>query len=154
MAALYPTIVVGTDGSDSATEALRHAGELGAIAGTSTIHVVMGVRNVERAEVLQELEQLPEEWGVEPDFHAGSKRVLAEAEQLLAPTGISVETHLVADAPADAIVDLAERVGADVIIVGNRGRGAGRRLLLGSVSTKVVHSAHEICAVLVVHCDA
>jgi nucleotide-binding universal stress UspA family protein len=50
--------------------------------------------------------------------------------------------------PADVIVDEAEDNGADLIVVGTRGLHAGRRLLLGSVSTKVVH--HAPCDVLVV----
>ncbi len=153
MAALYPTIVVGTDGSASADVALRHAAELGTIAGTERIHVVMGVRRVGRPEVLHELDNVPEDWDVHPDFHAGDKRVLENAAELLAPWGIPVETHLVADSPADAIIDLAEQVGADLIVVGNRGHGAGKRLFLGSVSTKVVQHANHLCAVLVVSCD-
>jgi len=152
MGVLYRTIVVGTDGSNSANDALRMAGELGNASGTEQIHVVMGIRRVERPEVLHELDQLPEDWHAQPDLYAGDKRVLAEAVELLAPFGIPVEAHLVADAPADAIVDVAERVSADLIVVGNRGHGAGKRLFLGSVSTKVVQHAHGICAVLVVRC--
>ncbi len=153
MTMLYRTIVVGTDGSKSAEQALRHAGESAKAFGTEKIHVVMGVRRIERAEVVQELEQLPEDWHAHPDFHAGDKQVLADAAALLEPYGVPVETHLIADAPADAIVEFAEQVGADLIVVGNRGHGAGKRLFLGSVSTKVVQHAHDICAVLVVRTD-
>jgi nucleotide-binding universal stress UspA family protein len=152
MPALYRTIVVGTDGSDSANEALRHAGELGKVSGTEKIHVVMASRRIERAEVRMAMEDIPEDLDAHPDLHAGDKYVLAKADEMLEPYGIAVETHLIADGPADAIIDLAEQVGADLIVVGNRGHGAGKRLFLGSVSTKVVQHAHEICAVLVVSC--
>ena len=50
--------------------------------------------------------------------------------------------------PADAVVRQAQDEGADVIVVGTRGRNVAQRALLGSVSTKIVHHAH--CDVLVV----
>ena len=79
--------------------------------------------------------------------------MLAKAEEALQPFGVPVETHLVSDAPADALIAIAEQQGADLIVVGSRGHGAGARLFLGSVSTKVVHHAHDICTVMVVTCD-
>ncbi len=152
MTARYRIIVVGTDGSAPAGHALRHAAELGAATGAEQLHVVMAIRRVGRPEVLHELDNLPADWHAQPDFHAGDKQVLVDAAEFLAPYGIPVETHLVADSPADAIIEVAEEVGADLLVVGNRGHGAGRRLFLGSVSTKVVQHAHDICSVLVVRC--
>jgi len=61
MTSLYPTIVVGTDGSEPANEALRTAGELGRAVGTEKIHGVMANRRVERSEVLDTIEHLPED---------------------------------------------------------------------------------------------
>jgi len=153
MTALYRTIVVGTDGSESADQALRHAGALSQVSGTEVIHVVMASRRVERAEVQMAMDDIPEDLDAHPDLYASDKFVLANAEQLLEPFGVTVKTHLVADGAADAIIAVAEQVDADLIVVGNRGLGAGARLFLGSVSTKVVQHAHEICAVLVVSCD-
>ena len=151
--ALYDTIVVGTDGSDAAETALRHAGELAKATGTSTIHVVVASRRVERAEVHMALEEVPDVFGAEPDLHAGDRHVLEEAGKMMQGYGIPVTTHLVKDAPADALITVAEQTNADLIVVGSRGLGAGARLFLGSVSTKVVHHAHDICTVLVVNCD-
>ena len=62
---------------------------------------------------------------------------------------VTVEKHAAIGAPFDVLVSVANDVGADLIVVGTRGHGAGKRMLLGSVSTKVVH--HAECSVLVVH---
>jgi nucleotide-binding universal stress UspA family protein len=59
-----------------------------------------------------------------------------------------VEVEIVDKSPVDGILREAERFQADVIVVGWRGHGAVRRLLMGSVSRGVVRGAK--CAVLVV----
>jgi len=152
MGKLYSTIVVGTDGSDAANQALHHAGELARATGADKILIVTAVRRVGRAEVLHEMEQIPESFDAEPDLYASDRYVLEQAEQLMKPYGVATETHLIGDKPADALIDIAEKHDADLIVVGNRGHGAGTRLFLGSVSTKVVQHAHHKCAVLVVSC--
>ena len=50
--------------------------------------------------------------------------------------------------PADAILDVAEELGADLIVVGNKGMSGAKRFLLGSVPNKVSH--HAPCSVLIV----
>ena len=50
--------------------------------------------------------------------------------------------------PADAILDVAEEQGADLIVVGNKGMTGAKRFLLGSVPNKVSH--HAPCSVLIV----
>lgn len=152
MASPYDTIVVGIDGSDAADSALRHAGELARALGAATIHVVMASRRVERAEVLDALDHLPDDLDADPDLYAGDKYVLAKAREVIEGYGVTVETHHIGDAPADALIAIAEQEHADLIIVGSRGHGAGARLFLGSVSTKVVHHAHGTTSVLVVSC--
>jgi nucleotide-binding universal stress UspA family protein len=85
---------------------------------------------------------------VDPDEAAARREELEEAEAFLAEAGIEARAVAGIGDPADAIVDEAGEWGADLIVVGTRGLGGARRLLLGSVSTKVVH--HAPCDVLVV----
>jgi nucleotide-binding universal stress UspA family protein len=63
--------------------------------------------------------------------------------------GIKVNTHGLASDPADAIVDVCEGCGADLVVVGNRGMGGVKRFVLGSVPNKISH--HAPCSVLIVH---
>ena len=62
-------------------------------------------------------------------------------------TGIEVETHARSGDPADALIDVGDQVGADLIIVGSRGLGVTASALLGSVSAALVD--HAPCPVLV-----
>ncbi|MCA2979895.1 MAG: universal stress protein [Myxococcaceae bacterium] len=62
--------------------------------------------------------------------------------------GVPVDTRVELGAPADALCELAEHLGVDLIVVGARGLGAGSRWLLGSVSDRIVH--HAPCPVMVV----
>ena len=73
---------------------------------------------------------------------------LAEAAKDLEKVGVSVETHAREGDPADAILDVAEEQGADLIVVGNKGMTGAKRFLLGSVPNKVSH--HAPCSVMII----
>jgi nucleotide-binding universal stress UspA family protein len=133
-------IVVGFDGSDQARKALERAAD---IAGGATVAVVCSA-DVSR------LMRDPA-GGVSPIEPADAEAraaALAEARRYL--EGRNVEGVYVEGTghPADVIVQEAEESGADLIVVGTRGLNAAKRLVLGSVSTTVVH--HAPCDVLVV----
>jgi nucleotide-binding universal stress UspA family protein len=132
------SIVVGYDGSETAKRALERAAEV-AEAG-ATITVVSAVR----------VHAAAGRGGgpVDPDEVSERRHELAEAKTLLGEKGIEpnlVEGH---GDPADVIANQAKEGGADLVVVGTRGRNVAARVLLGSVSTKVVHEAP--CDVLVV----
>jgi nucleotide-binding universal stress UspA family protein len=75
------------------------------------------------------------------------RRELEDARQRLAELGREAELVAVSGAPADVLVDEAERRGADLIVVGRRGLSGAERLVMGSVSSKVARTAG--CSVLI-----
>ena len=76
---------------------------------------------------------------------------LAQVEQIETAGGKVAQTYVRLGRPAEEIVILADEIDAGLVVVGSRGLGGIRRLLLGSVSDSVVRHAH--CPVLVVRKD-
>jgi nucleotide-binding universal stress UspA family protein len=145
---MFRSIVVGTDGSATAAEAVRRAGIL-ARAFAADLHV--GIAYRAPAMVMASTAEpgvMPSvvlEW--EAAARAEARVVLdAVAEELIGVVDI-VTTHAVLSHPAAAILSVAEEVGADLIVIGNRGMRGARRVL-GSIPNHVSHHAH--CDVLVV----
>jgi len=130
-------IVVGYDGSDAAKRALERVGEIANGATVTVVSAVHVMPPVGRAAVQ-----------VDPDEIAERRKELDEAKALLAGKGIAAKTVESHGDPADGIVQAAKDGRADLIVVGTRGANLASRVLLGSVSTKVVHEAP--CDVLVV----
>jgi nucleotide-binding universal stress UspA family protein len=133
-------IVVGFDGSAHARKALARAAE---IANGATIAVVSAASP---ARLLRD-----PAGGVSPEDPADVEartEALAEARKYLEDKGIAAQYVTGHGNPADVIVQEAEESGADLIIVGTRGLNAAQRVVLGSVSTNVVH--HATVDVLVV----
>ena len=135
MLRMFDSMVVGTDGSDTAREAVRQATGLAERLG-ATIHLVSAY------------EPVPEDlqWMVNPREDVTT--TLEEAGEELKQSGIDVETHAREGDPADAILDVAEEQGADLIVVGNKGMTGAKRFLLGSVPNKVSH--HAPCSVMII----
>ena len=144
---MFDSIVVGTDGSETANEAVRQATELAKAVGSS-IELVSAYEPVSSARLREEAQQVPKdlEWMVNPreDVDATLK---AAAEQI-GGAGVDVHTHAREGDPADAILDVAEERNSDLIIVGNKGMTGAKRFLLGSVPNKVSH--HAPCSVLII----
>lgn len=141
------TIVVGFDGSPTALEALDTAAKL--IADGGTVHVVTAHRMPSAAETAHLLAQLPEDLRFNYDPTAGAEAELMRATAFLAERGVTGQPHLVDDHPAAAILDIADQVDAQLIIVGSRGMSRSTRFLRGSVSTRV--AAHSNRSFMVVH---
>lgn len=100
-----------------------------------------------------------EPWAVSPDYFENLERAVRQAGQsVLDSTLFKLKTtsdktlkfssEIIQGSPAQVIVDEAESWGADLIIMGSRGLGVWNRLLLGSVSSAVVH--HAKCSVEIV----
>ena len=75
--------------------------------------------------------------------------ILDAAQEMLGETAIEVREELVEGPEAESILNSAKNSQTDIIVMGTRGMGAIKGLLLGSVSRKVIHYA--ICPVMVVH---
>src|SRR5512132_2839086 len=144
---LFGSIVVGTDGSDTAREAVRQATELARQLGDS-LHLVSAYEPVPAGRLRDEHQQVPDDlqWMVNPREDVTS--VLDEAAQQIEQTGVEVETHSREGDPADAILDVAEEKGCGLIVVGNKGMTGAKRFLLGSVPNKVSH--HAPCSVMII----
>lgn len=140
-------MVVGTDGSDTASEAVRQAAELAGRIGAK-VHLVSAYEPVPEARLRDEREGAPGdmEWMINPREDVSS--TLEGAAQAIRDGGIEVEVHAREGDPADAILDVAEEQGADLIVVGNKGMTGAKRFLLGSVPNKVSH--HAPCSVLII----
>lgn len=145
---MFSTFVVGTDGSDNAERAVQACIELAGQYPDCSVHVVVAHQPLSAAEIQSIAAQLPEE--MRPLLHprVGAETILAKTESAFAAADIAAEFHEVNEDPSEALLGLAERVDADLLIVGSRGEGLAKRALHGSVSTKVLH--HAPCSVLVV----
>jgi len=144
---LFKRIVVGTDGSETATEAVRQAIEL-AQASEARLDIVAAFEPVGSSRLREEKGELPGDvqYGAGPreDVNVTLDGAIGKAKQ----QGVEAEPYPREGDPADAILDVAEETNADLIVVGNKGMTGAKRFLLGSVPNKVSH--HAPCAVLIV----
>jgi nucleotide-binding universal stress UspA family protein len=138
-------IVVGTDGSETATLALREAADLAKSTG-ATLHVVSAYERASGAHLSGEDTPERATWMVGPDAQVDS--ILDTAAGGLHAEGLDVESHARRGDPANALLDVAAEHDADLIVVGNRGMTGAKRFLLGSVPNKI--SPHALCSVLIV----
>jgi nucleotide-binding universal stress UspA family protein len=144
---LIGSMVVGTDGSETASEAVRQATELAERLGAK-VHLVSAYEPVSEGRLREERQQVPGDlqWMVNPREDVND--TLAAAAQGLQDAGVEVETHAREGDPADAILDVAEEQNVDLIVVGNKGMTGAKRFLLGSVPNKVSH--HAPCSVMII----
>ncbi len=131
-------IVVGVDGSANSHRALAWAA-VEAKLRSATLSLVHSWRF---------LPVVPDPLAGIPhiDIEGAAKEVMDDAVAALADTGVPVETEVSNESAAHALVSASE--GADLIVVGSRGMGGFKGLLLGSVSQQVAHHAH--CPVVIV----
>ncbi len=138
-------IVVGVDGSEAAIDAVRVAVDL-ARARSARLYIVTVVRP-------------PEGWwgivGSPPTAEAmgdslseAQRNVLDRALRAVDLTEVDYETQEEIGEPSSRLIDVCTRVDADVLVVGRRGAGLLRRMMVGSVANHLVHEAP--CPVLVV----
>jgi nucleotide-binding universal stress UspA family protein len=143
----YRRIVVGTDGSETASKAVEHAARLASSLGAAFIAVTAydpypPSLDRDRAEAPEEIKWRITASGV-ADEHA------QDAVRLARRAGVT-EANAVSEAgtAAEALLEVADRRRADLIVVGSRGMSSPSRFLLGSVPNAVSH--HAPCDVMIV----
>jgi nucleotide-binding universal stress UspA family protein len=144
---MFKSIVVGTDGSDTATQAVRQAVDLAGAVGAK-LELVSAYAPVSGQRLREERRETPEDlqWAINP--REDVDQTLEAAASVAREAGVEVDLYPRQGDPADAILDVAEEQEADLIIVGNKGMTGAKRFLLGSVPNKVSH--HAPCSVLII----
>ena len=142
------TIVVGTDGSETAGKAVREAAELAAKLDAG-IDIVSAYEPVSNQRLREEARQVPGDLQWMVSAREDVDATLREAAAVAKDIGVTdVNTFAREGDPADAILDVAEERDSDLIVVGNKGMSGAKRFLLGSVPNKVSH--HAPCSVLII----
>jgi nucleotide-binding universal stress UspA family protein len=147
---MYKTVVVGTNGSPTADGAVAAAAGLAQLCGAK-LHLVTAFR-VKRFEVPAGSAEAPMLTGTtaEATIHEETAIGIGERAILSWGKGLDAEIHAVNGDTVSAILDVAEDVGADLVVVGSKGMHGPRRFI-GSVPNSVSHGAS--CAVLIVKTD-
>ena len=144
---MFGSIVVGTDGSETAGKAVAAATDLAALVGARLL-IVSAYEPVSNQRLREEAKQVPDDlqWMVNP--REDVEATLSEACERIEESGVEVTSYAREGDPADAILDVAEERDAGLIVVGNKGMTGAKRFLLGSVPNKVSH--HAPCSVLII----
>jgi nucleotide-binding universal stress UspA family protein len=127
-------ILVGVDGSDASYKAARLAAEFALRFGAK----------LTLAYVVPMLLLPPDAYGltaasVEQEHRAFAEKVLAEAMTKLGEEAVQVEPLVLQGSPAESLAQAATASDVGLVVVGSRGRGAVARVLLGSVTDRLVH---------------
>ena len=140
---MFTNILVPVDGSDNSYRALDAA-------------LLLSEKLSSNVTVLHVMEQLP-------ITHIGSEKLLSElleaykkenqdilskCSEIATQKGLTIKTLLLQGNPASVILDHSKKEKFDLLIMGSRGLGKFKELILGSVSGKIVH--HSPCAVLLI----
>jgi nucleotide-binding universal stress UspA family protein len=144
---MFSRIVVGTDGSETAAEAVRQAVELARLSGAK-LELVSAYEPIPQQRLKEEASEVPGDIAYSVGPREDVNATLETAAGPARSDGVDATTHAREGDPADAILDVAEETKADLIVVGNKGMTGAKRFLLGSVPNKVSH--HAPCSVVIV----
>jgi nucleotide-binding universal stress UspA family protein len=141
---MLSTIAVGTDGTDTAAQAVDFAIDM-AKRYDARLVAISAYRPVSESRLKSEQKDAPEEiqWSINPTEDVDA--ILKDVEEKAQEAGLKTTTVAGHGEPADVLVQHAEEQDADVLIIGNKGM---QRRILGSVPNSVAHKAP--CTVVVV----
>ena len=135
---MYSNILVGVDGSENAYRALDSAIRL-----AEKLSSKLTLLYVVHAPVSLTIDGSFTASEVFSALGKEGEKVLEDCESKAEQHNIPVKAILASGDPAQQIIDTAKAEGADLIVLGSRGLGKVKSLLLGSVSSKIVHYAKE-----------
>jgi nucleotide-binding universal stress UspA family protein len=148
---MFTKILCATDGSEHANKALKYAAELAKLAQAEL--TLLYVEPIPLLNLLafypptmMKEDVLPQEVIERLEKHG--QVVLDEAAGVLAEAGVKFKTQKVPGHPAQTIMEKAKEGGYDLLVIGSRGWGEMKGILLGSISHHLVHTCP--CPVLVV----
>jgi nucleotide-binding universal stress UspA family protein len=141
---MFKSIVVGTNGTETADIAVSRAVDLARLTG-ATLHVVSAYEPAPAHVGGSRPPAEAAEWAISPHFKVDA--VLDRATDIAKGGGVEIEVHGPKGDPAAAILSVAEQAQADLIVLGSKGMQGARRVL-GSVPNKVSH--HAPCDLLIV----
>lgn len=143
----YNNILVGYDGSLDAMQAVQTAIDL--VAKDGTIHVAFVIDPAVVYRLASVVAAAPNSHRLGLNPYTIAHRHLDQAAMTLGARQLTHREHLLEGRPANEILDLAQQLEADLIVVGSRGLRHGTRRLRGSVSTRIANRSHT--SFLVVH---
>ena len=140
---MFSKVLVPVDGSDNYLRALDAALLLSEKIGAevTAIHVMedIPILHIQSEKLLRELVDA---------YKKETQQILSKCSDIATRKGLSITTKLLQGNVGSTILDFCEREKYDVIIMGSRGMGKFKELVLGSVSNKVVH--HSSCPVMII----
>ena len=140
---MFSKVLVPVDGSDNSLRALDAALLLSEKIGAevTAIHVMedIPILHIQSEKLLRELVDA---------YKKETQQILSKCSDIATRKGLSITTKLLQGNVGSTILDFCEREKYDVIIMGSRGMGKFKELVLGSVSNKVVH--HSSCPVMII----
>lgn len=130
-------VLVPVDGSSASERAVRHVIDLVKGKAQLEVHLI----NVQETADAWEVQRFLKPAEIKRTQLEHGAQCLAGAKRLLDRAGVSYETHIAIGDPAEKITQFAQRRKIDKIFMGTHGRAAIAGLLMGSVSTRVLHLA-------------
>lgn len=130
-------MLVAVDGTEHSESAVRHALDMYRRIADARIVLV----NVQPPAMSGEVSNLLSAEDVLDQHTQTGREIIAGATALLQQAGVAYDTEIAIGRPAEAIVECASKQGADAIIIGASSHGRVHALVLGSVASKVIHTA-------------
>lgn len=140
-------IMIAVDGSEPSLDAVRHGVKL----VRQGLHASLVLAHVQQEASLFELATQDPDLIARASVAAG-RHLMEPAVALVEAAGASYETEVGLGEPAPTLVDMAERNGCDMIVIGAWGQGGVRRALIGSVSREVARLS-QVPVTIVKHPD-